>query len=373
MRISILITAILFLTSCQSSISNKHQVKPAAPFYVGTYTGNDSQGIYKHVLNSDGTLELIGLAAKSDNPSFLALSAHKKFLVVCNEINSADGKGTVESYSVEGDSLKLISSRSSGGAHPCFVTVSSEGNVLVANYTGGNIGLLQLNGKGELSNLLDVQQHTGKGTTKRQKAPYAHSAWFVHNKNEVIAIDLGTNELWFYTINAESHKLIPTEQQKLNMVDGAGPRHLTFHPNGKWIYVINELDATVSLIQKNIDGLYEIKFTITTIPADYKELNYCADIHISSDGKFVYASNRGHNSIVIYNVNDNNGELTTVGYEMTRGDWPRNFSLSPNENYLLVANQHTNNLVSFKRNKDTGLLTFVDKIESPTPVCILFE
>ena len=156
------------------------------------------------------------------------------------------------------------------------------------------------------------------------------------------------------------------------MASSAGPRHLTFHPNKKWIYVINELNWTITHLEKNENGTYKKKLTIPTTPEEFTDENTCADIHISADGKFLYASNRGHNSIVIYSINAQDGSLTLVGHESTKGQGPRNFSLSPDNDYLLVANQITNNIVSFKRDKSTGLLTFVHQIKAPTPVCILF-
>jgi 6-phosphogluconolactonase len=156
------------------------------------------------------------------------------------------------------------------------------------------------------------------------------------------------------------------------MTLGDGPRHLTFHPNNKWIYILNELSGVVTIVQKNSTGQYEKGVSISTLPDDFEDSNTSADIHISSDGKFLYASNRGHNSIVIYNVNELDGSLTLITHESTKGDAPRNFSLSPDENYLLVANQLTNNIISFKRDETTGLLQFVDEIEVPAPVCILF-
>jgi len=156
------------------------------------------------------------------------------------------------------------------------------------------------------------------------------------------------------------------------MNHGAGPRHLVFHPNGKWIYVLNELDCTVTLIIKSDDDKYTKGVSISTLPADYSEPSKCADIHISSDGKFLYASNRGHNSIAIYDVDGNSGTLKFIEHELTRGDSPRNFSLSPDEKYLLVANQNTNNIVSFKRDLTNGLLEYVSQIKAPKPVCILF-
>jgi len=373
MKIPTLILIIALFTSCSMNLSNEVKDKTSAAFYVGTYTGGKSQGIYKYKLKTDGTMILVGLVAKSENPSFLAISSNRNHLIVCNEIADSLGNGTIESYRIEEDTLLFISRRSSGGAHPCFVTANKKGNVLVANYNGGNIGLLQLGENGMLSDLLFVEQHTGKGTTVRQDKPHAHSAWFTPNGFGVIAVDLGTNELWFSEINKEGNKLVPQDPQKLAMADGAGPRHLTFYPDKPWIYVLNELNNTIALVQKNENGTYEILDTIATLPNDFKEFSKAADIHISSDGKFLYASNRGHNSIAIFSVNAENGQLVLISHESTRGDEPRNFSLSPDENYLLVANQNSNNIISFKRDKTRGLLTFISKIEAFKPVCILFE
>jgi len=242
---------------------------------------------------------------------------------------------------------------------------------LAANYSGDNVGLLKLNSNGELSELLDVQQHSGKGSTDRQEAPHAHSAWF-DGDDIVISVDLGTNELWFSHLDTNREKLIPSNPQKLKMEPGAGPRHLALHPNGKWIYVVNELDCTVTRLLKKGNGIYEKGGSISTLPTNFTEANYCADIHISSDGKFVYASNRGHNSIAIFHVNINDGILKAIAHQDVKGEWPRSFVLSPDENFLFVANQYTNNIVSFKRDKNTGLLEFVDEAEAPSPVCILF-
>jgi len=357
------------LLNCQNNKDTAIEKNDSYSFFVGTYTNTESQGIYKYTLQKDGILKRLGLVAKLTDPSFLTMSSDKKFLVAVSEIEPI---GAVESFLIIGDSLKFVSRSSSGGAHPCFVTTNNNGFVLTANYTGGNIGLLKLNEKGELSDLLDVQQHTGKGTTERQEAPHVHSTWFQPDGNTIISVDLGTNELWFSHLDIQSQKLILSDAQTLKMSEGAGPRHLTFHPNGKWIYVLNELNATVVLVQKTENGKYIKGSPVSTLPLGYTDANTCADIHISSDGNFVYASNRGHNSIAIYKVNANNGSLTLIDHQSTLGNGPRNFSLSPNDNYLLVANQHTNNIVSFKRDKNTGLLTSMDQIEAPTPVCILF-
>ncbi len=366
---SIIAMSVIF--SCNSNQKEDKSMKENNSFYVGTYTDGDSEGVYKYSISTDGKLDSIGLVAKSDNPSFLTLSSDNRFLIACNEINTADGKGTVESFKINDDKLGFLSKSSSGGAHPCFVNIDEFGNVLVANYTGGNVGLLKLKEDGSLSELLDLQQHSSKEISKRQDKAHAHSAWFVPETNEIISVDLGTNELLFSQVLEDSSKL-SSITQKLSMEERAGPRHLSIHSKG-WIYVVNELNSTVSLVKKNNNGVYELNNSTSTLPDNFKGESYCADIHISSDGKFLYASNRGHNSIVVFAIDKNNGELTTVSHHSVKGNWPRNFSLSPNEKFLLVANQKSNNITSFLRNEETGMLKFVAEINAPTPVCLLFE
>jgi 6-phosphogluconolactonase len=366
-KVIILLLTLVILFSCQKTKMKKENI---TSFYVGTYTTEASKGIYKYQMNSEGKLNRIGLVAETVNPTFLVKSKDKKILFAVGETND-NGTGFVKSFKIEKDLLQLISKEESGGAEPCFVAINDENYIITANYGGGSVGLLKAEENGKLSTLLNVQQHSGKGTTKRQESPHAHSAWFHPVKNEVISIDLGTNQLWFSKIDTENDELVLTNQKTLEMAEGAGPRHLTFHPNNKWIYVLNELNNTVSVLKQKQDT-YFIDFTISTLPAAFTAYSKGADIHVSKDGKFLYASNRGHNSIVIYAINQENGNLNTIGYEAVLGVSPRNFSLSPENKFLLVANQNTNNIVSFKRNEITGKLTFVDEIFAPMPVCILF-
>jgi 6-phosphogluconolactonase len=364
---SLLITIIL----CYGC-SNKTKMKALknTSFYTGTYTNNASKGIYKYELSGKGVLSKIGLVANTENPSFLAKSVDNKTLFAIDETD-VDGTGFVKSFQIINDTLIEISKEKTGGAHPCFIDVNDKNYVLVANYSGGNVGLLKADTSGKLADLLNIQQHIGKGTTSRQEGPHAHSAWFHPTKNEIISADLGTNQLWFSTIDEEKNELVFRPQKTLQMAAAAGPRHLTFHPNNKWIYVLNELNNTISLVkEKEID--YYIDSSISTLPEDFSAYSAAADIHISKDGKFVYASNRGHDSIAIYEVNSENGSLKNVGFESVLGENPRSFSLSSDENYLVVANQNTNNLVSFKRDVRTGKLSFVSEIAAATPVCVLF-
>lgn len=353
----------MFLAGCDNS--NNTMSEATYSFYVGTYTEKDSEGIYKFELDANGSITEIGLVARSVNPSFLAFNNSKTKLIAVNEME----KGTLELYRIEKDSLIKLDVAASGGAHPCFVT-SKNNYVLTANYSGGNIGLLSIDNN-SLSGLLDLKQHFGKKQHPRQEAPHAHSVWFVPNTNEVIAVDLGSNELWFYKLNTHTNKLETAEQRVLAMADFAGPRHLCFHPDGKWIYVVNELNSTVSRVVKN-EKAYVLYESVSTLPEGFKNPNTCADIHISDDGRFLYVSNRGHNSIAIFKVGSN-GSLQLIGHESTKGDGPRNFSLSPDGAFMLVANQHSNNLVSFEINEESGLLSFKHEVKAYTPVCILFQ
>ena len=367
MKKILVLLAFTILFNCQDS---KMKEEITTPFYVGTYTKKDSKGIYKYELSKEGILKQVGLVAETINPTFLVKSNDDKTLFAVGETNE-NGTGFIKSFKIEKDTLQLISKEESGGAGPCFVAINDENYIVTANYGGGSVGLLKADDSGKLSTLLNVQQHVGKGTTDRQKSPHAHSAWFHPTKKEVISVDLGTNQLWFSTIDTKKDALVLTGQKTLQMAEGAGPRHLTFHPNNKWIYVLNELNNTVSLVKEKNEA-YEVDFSIATLPKDFTAYSKAADIHISKDGKFLYASNRGHESIVIYEVNPENGTLKTIGYEPVLGKNPRNFSLSPDEKYLLVANQDTDNIVSFKRDAKTGKLTFVSEIGAPMPVCILF-
>ena len=364
MKNLIIASILIAFFSCKET---KVKVENNTSFFVGTSTKGASKGIYKYEIDKLGNLSEIGLMAETNNPTFLAKSKDNNTLFAVGETKN----GFIKSFKILGNALQLLSTQESGGAGPCFVGLSKDNYVLTANYGGGSVGLLKTETSGKLSKLLDVQKHVGKGTTERQKKPRAHSAWFHPIKNEIISVDLGTNELWFSKIDKNKNKLILAENSKLKMADGAGPRHLTFHPNNKWIYVLNELNNTVSFVKEKED-FYEIDSSISMLPNDFTEFSHGADIHISNDGKFLYASNRGHESIIIYSVNPENGTLKLVGFVSVKGKHPRNFSLSPDNKFLLVANRDTNNIVAFKRDENTGKLSFVSEVSAPNPVCIVF-
>lgn len=364
---ALLATFTFFLICCLGCSSTKKEVSHEEPysFYIGTYTSQESEGIYKATLNTDGTFSPVTLMAKTADPSFLTITEDKQILLAVNEVK----KGTVQSYKVTKKGLSLISQNSSGGVHPCHIAIDKEGRIVTSNYTSGTVGLLQLNEDGSLSDLLNVNQHKGSGKHQRQDGPHAHSTYFLKD-NVIVSADLGTNDLWFSNMIDNEPYLKPA--YKLKMAANAGPRHLAMHPDKETMLVVNELDCTISLINKSGYPRYKIESTISTLPADYDGKNTCADIHISKDGKYAYVSNRGHNSIAILSIDAERGQMKLLGHESTRGKTPRNFALTPNEKFLVVANQESNNIVSFKRESKSGMLTYSSEVEAKTPVCLLF-
>lgn len=373
MKLYVFSFILIFLFGCKPAEQKKSDQTKDFTFYVGTYTSSESEGIYKYSLNRKGELKKISLAARCENPSFLTISSDKNYVIAVGETKDENNMGAVNTYRIAGDTLTFVSTNSSGGANPCYVSSCENSYVITANYTGGNLGLSKLNDKGELSELLDVQLHSGQGTTDRQRGPHAHSAMFDPQTKNIIAADLGTNEIWFSKIDEERNKLIPLYPHRLKMDAGAGPRHMAFHPKGNFLYVINELNNTVSLLKRDQDKIFILGSSVSTLPPDFEGESYCADIHISSDGRFLYASNRGHNSIAIFKIVLENGKLIPKGHQDIHGNWPRNFSLSPDEKFLVVANQKSGNIVSFQRDEKTGLLEFLHEVDAPSPVCILFQ
>lgn len=375
--IALLFIGILLINSCL--LAGSRDKKAPQYFFVGTYTEGGSEGIYNFSLDPiTGKLTDHGLVAKTNNPSFLALTSNRKFLLAVHETKDENGSnmGFIESFSVKKDDNRLTSLGmvSSGGAHPCYVSVNQNGYVLVANYTGGNVALFRLDESGKLSEALDVQQHYGSGPNKaRQAEPHVHSAFFEPGSNRIFVADLGIDQVAVYQIDNLSSKLIKAPFPVITMPPGSGPRHLAFHPMLKVVYVVNELASAVSVVSLNADGSFTTVETVSALPKGYDQPNTCADIHISKDGRFLYASNRGLNTIAFFSVDAKSGKIAQIGQESTRGETPRNFTLSPNENYLLVANQSSQDIVAFRRNTKTGKLSFTDQIKAFKPVCLLFR
>jgi len=337
------------------------------PLYVGTYTDADSEGIYVYDFNlKTGELTNKKLAAEALNPSFITFSSDKKLLFSVGETDSFEGakSGFVNAYSVEKDgTLKFINKVSSNGAHPCHIQLDdSNSRVAVSNYTGGTVSVHSIAKNGEISPATQVIDHN-----KGAQQSHAHSAQFF-KKNLFIA-DLGLNSFSQYQLANTDKKY--QLKAKYEIPSNAGPRHFEISKKGKFIYVINELNSTISVLKKQKDH-YNFIQNISTLNAGFDGKSFCADIHLSKDGQFLYGSNRGENSIAVFKINKKNGELQKIQTISTNGDWPRNFTLSPDGNYLLAANQRSKNISVYRVDKKTGNLTFLYSVATLTPSCLLF-
>lgn len=350
--------------------------------FVGTYTSETkSEGIYGYyVLPDIGALSRFD-SFKSVNPSFLTIDQSKKYLYAVNEVGEYQGTpgGAVSAFALEFNSkysLRLLNQQPTLGADPCYVTVDSKRkNLLVANYTGGSVTVLPIRSDGSLGTATDVKQHEGSGPKEQQKGPHAHCIILDRAEKYALVSDLGTDKIMIYRYDAERGKLTPNKQPFIQLAAGAGPRHLTFHPNGKYLYAISELDSTLTSFKyDDDDGELKHIDTVSTLPGDFTGVSYCADVHIHQSGKFLYGSNRGHNSIVVFRIDRGNGKLELVEHVSTGGDWPRNFAIDPYGWHLLVANQRSNNVVSFRIDAETGRLTrSMSRVEEiPSPVCLRF-
>lgn len=336
--------------------------------FVGTYTDNGSKGIYKYSFNTeDGQLMRKSLVSEMTNPSFLKISPNNKNLYAVSEVaDFEDTSGLVTAFKIEKDSLIELNTKSTMGAHPCHVSISENGDlVAVSNYTGGNIALYQTREDGSFGAKFQSIDHKKLDTSKTS---HAHASQFLGNT--LFVADLGLDALMRYQL--QDGEVIGPYKSFINMESGAGPRHFAFGEDGKFLYVINELNSTLTVLERNDQNEYETLETKSTLSKDFKGDSYCADIHISADGKFLYGSNRGENTIVIFKIDAQTGKLALVGREGVRGDWPRNFSLDPSGKFLLVANQKSNNITIFKRDLKKGTLTYQSEIELPSPVCLEF-
>jgi 6-phosphogluconolactonase len=337
---------------------------------IGTYTSGKSEGIYVYKFNSTtGDFSYVNKAA-AGNPSYLAVSPNKKYVYAVNEDRNDKGSVTAFSFNKENGSLTLINKQPSGGDHPCYVAVDKTGRwVTVGNYTGGNLSVLPVMVNGSLGTPKTID-HTGSGVVKsRQEKPHVHATVFSDDNKYLFVPDLGTDKVMVYSFNPGSGKL--TAGNPIRTEPGTGPRHFTFHPSNKFAYLVEELTAGISAYEYK-NGKFTFLQRIAALPADYTGAKSGADLHVSPDGEFLYSSNRGEsNTLSIFAINEKTGRLTLKGHQSTMGKTPRNFNFDPSGNYLLAANQNSDNIVIFKRDKDTGLLEDTGKrIEVGSPVCI---
>lgn len=351
--------------------------------YLGSYTGAKSKGIYVARFDpKTGSLSAPELAAEIPSPSFLALHPKRPWLYAVNEVGSFGGKpsGSVSAFTVDAKSGKLtpINQQSSGGSGPCHLTVDAAGrNVLVANYGGGSVAVLPIREDGSLGEPTAVVQHKGSSVNpERQKEPHAHSINLDAANRFAFAADLGLDKIMVYKFDVEAGTLVPNRPSFAAVKPGAGPRHFAFHPSGKFAFVINELQCTVTAFSYNAkEGFLQELQTISTLPptSSVERGFSTAEIVAHPSGQFLYGSNRGHDSIVVYSVNPRSGRLSYVENASTQGKTPRNFNIDPTGGYLFAANQGSDSVVVFRIDTATGKLTPTGTtIEVGTPVCIRF-
>src|SRR5882762_7606237 len=349
--------------------------------YVGTYTTGKSEGIYLFRLNlSSGELKHVATTSHVVNPSFLALAPSRQYLYAVNEVGEFAGKksGAVSAFAVDQrmGELQLLNQQPSLGSDPCYVDVDAGGRfVLIANYTGGNVTVFPVQRDGSLGEATDMKQAQGSSVNpERQQGPHAHCIVLDQANRFAYSCDLGTDKIMIFRFDARNGKLLPGEPPWVQVKPGAGPRHLAFGPGGRYLFVLNELHSTVTAFARDREkgSLQELQ-TLTTLPKDFTGTNSSADIHVSSDGRFLYCSNRGHDSIAIFMIDPRNGALTSVGHESTRGTTPRNFAIDPAGRFLLVANQKSDNIVVFRLDQKTGRLSSTGQVvQAPSPVCLKF-
>jgi 6-phosphogluconolactonase len=350
--------------------------------YFGTYTGAKSKGIYVSRMDATGKLTEPELAATTVNPTFLATDPGQHFLYAANEINDFQGQkaGGVTAFALDATTGKLteLNEQSSGGEGPCHVSVDATGKtVLVANYTGGSVAALPVQADGSLGPAAAFIQHQGSSIVpKRQTGPHGHYILADPSNRFALACDLGLDKVLIYKLDAKKALLTPNDPPFASLKPGAGPRHLAFAPDGKFVYVIDELDCTLTVFRyKPKRGtLTEIQ-SVSTLPAGQAmKSNYsCAEVVVHPSGKFLYGSNRGHNTIALFRIDQKTGEVTLVEHTPTGGKTPRNFNLDPSGRFLLAANQDSGNVVVFSIDPDTGHLTPTgQQLEMGSPVAIVF-
>lgn len=339
--------------------------------FVGTYTKGESKGIYAFTLDTqEKQITSIRSAAELDNPTYLNISRDNRFLFSVVKEGDSGGIAAFAVSSPTGE-LTPLNTQLLEGSSPCHVSVDSQTKIAFsANYHKGEVVSYLVN-NGTLTKPVSIIKHEGSGPDPRQEKAHTHFAELTPDEKFLAVCELGSDLLITYQVD-ESGKL--KEVTRLTVKPGSGPRHLTFHPNERFAYIMTEFSSEVIALRYHAEnGSFEEIQTISTIPEDFKENNQGSAIHISSDGRFVYAGNRGHNSIAVFGVENETGKLELIERVSTEGDWPRDFSLDPSEKFLVASNQNSSNLVLYSRNTETGKLTLLQSdVKVPDPVCVKF-
>jgi 6-phosphogluconolactonase len=365
-KIIIILLSFFALTTLQAQENKLNLI-------VGTYTKScDSKGIYVYEFDSNtGGFILKSNTENILNPSYLTVSIDNKFIY---SVSENDKKSSVSAFGFNSKTGKLnfLNYQDPKGQNPCYI-INDDKNVITANYSSGNISVLGKNSDGSIGAVKQVVQHTGKSlNAKRQEAPHAHMVYFSPDKKYVLATDLGTDKVYSYQYDSNSATEVLQLKNSIDVKAGSGPRHLIFSKDGKYVYVLQELDGTITSFSY-VKGLLKKVSETTVVATDFKGDIGAADIHISPDGKFLYATNRGTaNDISAFKI-FKNGKLEFVQRTSTLGKGPRNFNIDPTGNFLLVGHQYTNEIVIFKRDKTTGMLINTGKkIDLCSPVCLVF-
>jgi 6-phosphogluconolactonase len=353
--------------------------------YVGTYTGPErAEGIYVYRMDdASGALTHLHTVSGqgTDSPSFLALHPNGRWLYAANETREGEGEGPgVSAFAVDAQShaLRFLNRRDSHGTSPCYVSFGAgDKHAMVANYGNGTVSVYPLQQDGQLGDASHVVQHEGSSSHARQAGPHAHSIRPDPAGRYVLAADLGCDRVFVYTLDGATGTLAPAELPYGQVSSGAGPRHTAFHPNGTLLFVNNEIDSSVSAFKYHAErGAMQIADTRSTLPDDVPAAsvrNSTAQVTVHPNGRFVYVSNRGHDSIANFGVDAERGKLTPLGHEPTQGKTPRNFNFDPSGRFILAANQNTGNIVTFEVSGETGRLRATGHVtEVPWPVCVTF-
>jgi 6-phosphogluconolactonase len=352
--------------------------------YVGTYTTGAystgaSEGVYIYQLNvSSGAMDFVGKATGIENPTYVAVDPQNRFLYAANETECFRGNpgGSVSAFAIASQSgaLTLLNQKPTHGAISCYVTVAQLGRfLLVANYGGGSVSILPIQQDGPLGDAVDVVRHRGRGPdASRQKGPHPHCVALDGSNGHALVADLGLDRVMVYPFDRNRGRFDRRNVTSVRTAAGAGPRHLAFHPSGTYVYLVNELHSTLTAyLYDATNGSLEELQTVSTLPDTFGGDNWAADVRVSPSGRFVYASNRGHDSIAIFTVEESTGRPILIGHEPTQGKFPRGFAIDPTGTWLLAANQKSNSVISFRINQQTGgLVPTKHRVSVPTPTCL---
>jgi 6-phosphogluconolactonase len=375
-----------FLFSLVTVTAANDSPKGRYVLFVGTYTDKQSKGIYAYRFDSASSeLTPLGMAAEAINPSFLAIDPSHRFLYAVNEVQKYEdaNSGAVSAFAIDtqkGDrqtgKVQLLNAVASRGADPCYIAFDKTGKyALVANYTGGSVAVFPVQADGHLGESSAFVQHVGSSVNReRQEGAHAHWIETTPDNRFAIAVDLGLDELLIYRFDAKNGSLTPNNPPYAKLDPGAGPRHLAFHPNGKFAYVVNELQSSITAFAYDASrGELRKLNTVSTLPKNFSGSNDTAEIKVHPSGKFLFASNRGHDSIALFSIDSKTGALTLADHFPTQGKTPRNFEIDPTGKFLFVANQDTNNIAVFGIDSKNGRLTVTKRtLQVPSPVCLKF-